>query len=215
MRSIWTFCALAAIAAGALGQEPYLGRTADQWEAALTSGDAGQRLHAAWAIAQMAGRSTGIPDDQERFANVVKLVNDSDPSVRYWGVMGLANYAARLNKGDGGQTAVINTLEPLLKDESPAPRIAAALALGQLGRVEQALGVLTAAMSHPQESVRIQAVAALEKLGSAAQPAEAILSAATSDSSEYVKRISERALGNLAPEKKSGETPAPRRKKKK
>ena len=54
-----------------------------------------------------------------------------------------------------------------------------------------------AAMSDPQDAVRIQAIAALEKLGESARPGEATLRAATTDSSEYVKRISTRALIKL------------------
>jgi HEAT repeat protein len=52
-------------------------------------------------------------------------------------------------------------------------------------------------MESPQESVRIQAVAALAKLGPAARQAVATLTAATTDPSEYVKRISSRALAQL------------------
>jgi HEAT repeat protein len=129
-------------------------------------------------------------------------LNDSDPSVRYWGIQGLGSFAGRLAKRDGGQMAVVNALTPLLDDKSPAPRISAAQALGELGQSDKALPILVAAMSDPQESVRIQAVAALEKLGPAARPAQSTLQAATSDSSEYVKRISQRALARLETEKK-------------
>jgi HEAT repeat protein len=183
-------------------EETFLGRTADEWSAALTSSEGQQRIHAAWAIAQFAGRSSGAPDDQERFAELVKLVNDSDPSIRYWGVTGIGMFAARLDKRDGGQMAAINTLTPLLQDRAPSPRIAAAQALGQLGQADKALPVLVAAMRDPQDAVRIQAVAALEKLGSAARPAEQTLRAAMSDPSEYVKRISERAIAQFAADKK-------------
>ena len=88
-------------------------------------------------------------------------------------------------------------MQKLLADQAPAPRIAAAESLGLLGDADRALPVLVAAMSDPQDAVRIQAVAALEKLGEAARPAETTLRAATSDSSEYVKRIGARALLKL------------------
>jgi HEAT repeat protein len=181
-------------------QEKFLSRSVEEWSGALTSSSGPQRMHAAWAIAQLAGRQAGGPSDQIHFAELVKLISDSDPTVRYWGVMGLAGFAQR--KEGGGQTAVINTLQPLLEDKSPASRIAAAQTLGQLGHAKEALPVLVAAMDSPQESVRIQAVAALEKLGPAARPAEATLRSATSDSSEYVKRISSRAVEALGAEKK-------------
>jgi HEAT repeat protein len=186
----------------ARAQETFLGRSADEWSEALTSSQEQKRVHAAWAISQLASQAVGGPNDQVHFAELVKLVSDSDPTVRYWGVMGLASYAQRLGKGDGGQTAVANTLEPLLDDKAAAPRIAAAQTLGTLGQAEKALPALVSAMSDPHESVRIQAVAALEKLGPAARPAEATLRRATSDSSEYVKRISERAILQLDTAKK-------------
>ena len=204
-RFSWTSLAcfmLATCVSTTCGEDAFLGRTADAWGDALTSSSGQQRIYAAWAIAQLAGRSSGAPGDQERFAELVKLIHDGDPSVRYWGVMGLSTFAARLDKGDGGKSAVINTLGPLLADASPAPRIAAAEALGQLGQADKALPVLIAAMSDPQDAVRIQAVAALDKLGPAARPAEPTLRRALSDSSEYVKRISERAVTKLAAETK-------------
>ena len=176
----------------AMAQDKFLGRTADQWSQALTTTAGQQRVHAAWALAQMAGRASGGPGDHVQFAEMVKLISDSDPSVRYWGVLGLTSFAQQLKAGDSGRANVVSTLLPLLDDTAPGPRIAAAAALGQLGQPEKALPVLVAAMSDPQEATRIQAVAGIEQLGPAARPAEATLRAATTDSSEYVKRISSR-----------------------
>ena len=180
-------------------QDTFLGRSIDQWNEQLSSSDGQRRVHAAWAIAQFAGGAAGGQEDQVHFAELVKLVSDSDSPVRYWGVQGFAAYAQRSGEKGGGQTAAVNTLIPLLEDKAAAPRIAAAQALGALGKSDQALPVLVAAMNDPQESVRIQAVAALEKLGPAARPAVETLRTATSDSSEYVKRISARALSSLEP----------------
>ena len=77
------------------------------------------------------------------------------------------------------------------------PRLAAAQALGVLGRADRALPVLIAAMNDPQESVRIQAVAGLESIGAADMVTMQTLRAARNDTSEYVKRISERSLEKL------------------
>jgi HEAT repeat protein len=114
-------------------------------------------------------------------------------------------YAQRVGPNVGGQAAAISELESLLNDKSPAPRIAAAGALGLLGKADKALPVLTSALDDPQESVRIQAVAALEKMGAAARPVLVTLEKATNDSSEYVKRISERSLTALGVESKRSE----------
>jgi FOG: HEAT repeat len=181
----------------ALGQEAFLGRTVDQWSASLASGMGQQRVEAAWALAQIASREAGGPGDHIQFAELVKLVSDSDPAVRYWGVLGLAGYATQLKAGDSGRGAALNTIAPLLDDKAPAPRIAAAASIGQLGQANRALPVLVAALGDAQEATRIQAIAALEQLGPAARPAEKTIRAATTDSSEYVKRISERAIKKL------------------
>jgi len=191
------YCASASAA-----DDEFLGRSAEEWSRELASSQGQARVYAAWAIAQLAGRSGGLKDPIH-IAELTKLIGDSDPTVRYWGVQGLASFSQRAENKDGGQTAVVAALEPLLADKSPAPRLAAALALGLLGQANKALPILEAAMNDPQEAVRIQAVAALEKLGPAARPALATLEAATSDSSEYVKRISERAVSALDP----GRTP--------
>jgi HEAT repeat protein len=185
------------IVGGASAQDAFLGRTAEQWSAAVAGGQGQQRVEAAWALAQIASREAGGPGDHIPFAELVKLISDSDPSVRYWGVLGLAGYAQQLKAGDSGRGAAIGALSPLLEDQAAAPRIAAAAGLGQLGQTDKALRVLVAAMSDPQDATRIQAVAALEQLGPAARPAEQTLRDATTDSSEYVKRISERALRKL------------------
>src|SRR5205085_9948977 len=89
-----------------------------------------------------------------------------------------------------------------------APRVAAAEALCLLGQAEKALPVIVAAMGDPQDSVRIQAVGALEKIGPAARPAIGTLQKAATDPSEYVKRISERSLVTLGVAQQPGETKA-------
>jgi HEAT repeat protein len=185
--------------AEATAAEEFLGRSFDQWSEMLTSSQANERAYAAWAIGKLAAQSAGKPNDQVYFAELVKLIHDSDATVRYWGVLGLAGYAKSLPGKDGGQKAVINTVTPLLEDKAAAPRIAAAQTLGILGQPEKALPVLVAAMSDPQDSVRIQAAGALEVMGPAARPASATLEKGTSDSSEYVKRISQRTLQTLDP----------------
>lgn len=195
-------CFAAACISAAQAQDAFLGRSVEQWSATLANGKGQERVEAAWALAQIAGREAGSAGDHIQFAELVKLISDSDPSVRYWGVLGLAGYARPLKASDSGRGAALNTLAPLLDDKAPAPRIVAAAALGQLGQTEKALPILVAALSDPQEATRIQAIAALEQLGPAAKPVEQAIQGATSDSSEYVKRISERAIKKLSAAKK-------------
>jgi HEAT repeat protein len=198
----WLAMVLCGVTEVAAAQETFLGRSLDAWSDAITSADQQKRSQAAWAIAQLAGNAQRGQGDQVYFAELVKLTSDGDATVRYWGVVGLGAYGQRGGVKDGGQTAVVNTLIPLLDDKSSAPRIAAAEVLGLFGRLDKALPILEAAMNDPQESVRIQAVAALEKLGGAARSSLPTLRKAASDSSQYVKRISERAVAKLEADKK-------------
>ena len=183
--------------AAASGSDELLGRTLDEWSEKITTSEGEARSEAAWAIAQLASATAGEIGDQIGFAELVKLVNDHEPKVRYWGIQGLSSFARRLSSKDGGQTAVHNALEPLLDDPAPEPRIAAALVAAQLGNTEKSLPVLTSALRDRADSVRLQAAAALEQLGPTAQPAAASLRSAATDSNEYIRRIATRALIQL------------------
>jgi HEAT repeat protein len=182
------------LAAGALarGDEAFLGRSQEEWKKELDSSTGQKRVYAAWATAQLAGRANA------ELSSLEPLLKDDDATIRYWGAMGFQLRAENADKSDVEKLATAHErLRPLLKDKSAAARIAASQALAMLGQAEQALPVLVAAMDDPQDSVRIQAVAALERLGPAARPAVDTLQKATGDSSEYVKRISERSLASL------------------
>jgi uncharacterized protein (DUF2336 family) len=182
----------------AVAQGAFLGRSLDEWRDQFNASKGQQKVDAAWAIAQMAGRNTDGVSAQFTVDDLSKLAKDADPSIRYWGAAGLALLGKQLPSGDARRQAAIRALADLLQDNSPAPRIAAAGALSQLGQAEKAVPVLLTAMNDPQESVRIQAVAALEPIASTAPAIEQALRKATTDSSEYVKRISERALSQAS-----------------
>ncbi|HEX5105898.1 MAG TPA: HEAT repeat domain-containing protein [Pirellulaceae bacterium] len=166
----------------------FLGRTPEQWLARLQSAQPQERTEAAWAIAELAVRDPLL---------AVRLAHNDDSIVRYWGVQGLQRSALATGESNSTRKMALRAVVPLLADKTPAVRIVAAETLGLLGDPDRALPVLVAAMSHPQDAVRIQAIAGLERLGEAARPAEKTLQAATTDTSEYVKRISTRALQKL------------------
>ena len=188
----------------AAADEMFLGRSAEEWNKRFASSDGQQRVYAAWAIAQLAGQAQGDKD----LISLSRLVHDSDPTVRYWGALGIESFQKSASGGKRRTDVLADILQPLLNDKSAAPRIAAAKALALVGQTDKALPILVAAMDDPQDSVRIQAVAALEKLGPAARPAVSTLEKATFDSSEYVKRISERSLTALGVETKQGDPKA-------
>ncbi len=197
------FATVLAASAVAPGEETFLGRSKEAWNQEFDSSTGQKRVYAAWALAQLAG----LPSAD---LNLLEpLLKDDDATVRYWGAMGVQLHAQNIAKSAASEsTAASQRLRPMLNDKAAAPRIAAAKALAMLGQTEQALPVLVAAMDDPQDSVRIQAVAALEKLGPLARPALDTLQKATGDSSEYVKRISERSLASLGvPSKASSLNP--------
>ncbi len=180
------------------GEEPqYLGRTRQEWVAAYESGGRRERTHAAWAISNFAVEQVG-PTNTTLWLNELCLLAESEsPPVRYWGVLGLGRLLSKLEADPTARETALAALGAAMKDKSDGPRLAAAEALGRAGRVDTALPVLVAAMSSPQEAARIQAITALANLGSAARPALTTVQAATTDPSEYVKRISTRTVAAL------------------
>jgi hypothetical protein len=175
----------------------FLGRTHEDWAKALQSDDGQEYTQAAWALCQIAVAGAGTPSGKQGLDDLCLLARSDRPTVRYWGVLGLGRFVAQTQVGQAERTTARAALEAALKDETSGARLAAAEALALAGESNKGLPVLIEAMESPQESVRIQAVAALAKLGPAARPALATLKAATTDSSEYVKRISSRALAQL------------------
>jgi HEAT repeat protein len=193
-------CLLAGAANTARADEPrFLGRTRKEWVSELeASAGRRRRSHAAWALAQMADREAGPTGTMVWLNELFLLCEDESSTVRYWGQLGVQNFALKLPPNHPARASTIKLLMDAATDSSLAARIVAAKTLAQMGHADQGLEVLVDALQDPQESVRIQAIAALEKLGPTARPAEAALRVATSDPSEYVKRIATRALETLA-----------------
>jgi len=181
-----SFVAWLSLTAAAAAQPPaFLGRSASQYELELKSGLPQTRHLAAWSLAQM-----GSP---ARDALNAALAHD-DPTVRYWAVHGLSRIALSSPVDAPLRQSLAAALAPLLDDKSAAPRLAAAETLARLGRREEALPVLVQALADPQEATRIAAIESLARLGPLAAPAKQQIAAATSDPSEYVKRIAARWL---------------------
>jgi len=171
----------------------FLGRKPDEWLARLDSDQPPVRAEAAWALAQVS---------HDDLYYVGRLFRHADHTVAYWSVHGLQRLVQSKKASEEVRESAREVLRAALTSEVPCIRIAAAEALGITGESKQAIPVLIKAMSDPQDAVRIQAIAALEKLGEAARPGEATLRAATTDSSQYVKRIGARALIKLDATKK-------------
>lgn len=124
---------------------------------------------------------------------IKKAISSSDPSVRYWGAMAILR-----NVGDSPQSVELLAIATsLLDDSSAAVQIVAAEAIASSSEKESGITRLASLCKHPQEAVRIQAIAVIERLGPEAESLRATIFEATSDSSEYVKRISTRTLAKL------------------
>ncbi|MCL5745805.1 MAG: sulfatase-like hydrolase/transferase [Acidobacteria bacterium] len=109
-------------------------------------------------------------NDPAASAKLEAWLNDSEPGVRYWAVMGY-----RIRGASAVKAARMN-LSRLLQDESPSVRIAAAEALGQFGEasdLDAALKVLVelARLDAKHEFVAVEALNALDALGAKARPA--------------------------------------------
>lgn len=179
----------------------FLGRTRQQWVDQIESSDRRSRVHAAWALSQFAAQQAGSSDATVWLNELFLLAESDSSSIRYWGVVGIQRFMLASKEAATFREPAINLLSDVLNDTAPTPRIAAAETLALIGQPQRALPVLTRALEDPQESTRIAAATALEKIGPAALPARAALQAAAeNDSSEYVKRITSRAIGSLPAE---------------
>jgi HEAT repeat protein len=173
----------------------FLGRTRKQWIADLEpAASRRKRSHAAWALSQMAVLDAAPANTAVWLNELFLLCEDESPTVRYWGQLGLQRFAARLPADHPARIPMLKLLADAVADSALAVRLVAAETQIHLGHSESGLAVLVESLKSPQESVRIQAIDALARLGPAARPAEAAIRAATADGSDYVKHIAARAL---------------------
>ena len=88
-------------------------------------------------------------------------VRDPDSAVRFWAVLGLVTSRS-------GDAEVVSGLKSALQDEAVSVRITAAEGLFNLGRYEEGLPVLIAALNHPIRHAQVRAAGVLD-----CQPPEA------------------------------------------
>lgn len=102
--------------------------------------------------------------DADRIPELVQLLRDDEPAVRYWGATGLVAL------GKDAEPAA-EVLAESLEDPAPNVRIAAAEALCNIGRVSDAMPGLMAGLRHPTAFIRLRAMNVLDRLGQQARPA--------------------------------------------
>lgn len=96
--------------------------------------------------------------DVNKLNEIIGLLNDENPTVRYWGANGC------LILKDKAQPAK-NALIDVLDDESPDVRIAAAEALCYLGESAKATAVFIEVLNSDNEMVRVHVMNSLEIIG--------------------------------------------------
>lgn len=187
-----TWAAILGLSTHVIALEPaaerFLGRSAQQYAAALASEEPVNRSAAAWALAQLGAAAK---------SELLAAAKHDDPVVRYWAIRGIARALATAPTDD-----LSSALRASLNDSGAAPRLAAAEEVGRLGDLAAALPLLEAGLKNPVEGVQIQAVSALLAFGPDATPLLPAIREANQNGSEYVKRISTRILQNL-----DGKTP--------
>jgi arylsulfatase A-like enzyme len=128
--------------------------------------------------------------DPKNISQLVKLMDHRDPAFRWWGATGLVALGTKANPGEAA-------LRKALADESPDVRVAAAEALGNIGRVDVALSALEKELTNPSVFIRLTTTNAIDRLGPKAKPLIPVLSKAKIPdqeqffTQEYVERMIE------------------------
>ena len=151
-----------------------------------TQFDIGQReetypLSRILPVAEMAGQRNA-----KNLPELVALLDEDDPVIRWWATLGLVMLGERAQAAEGV------LLDKCLNDSSPLVRVAAAEALHQLGRVDQARTVLVASLADETPFVRLRALNALYRMGDAARPAREAIEKASMQGilpADYLNRM--------------------------
>ncbi len=121
-----------------------------------------------------------------------KALSDEDAAIRYWGLTGLT-------QTKDSATRIRKQVLAALMDPSPIVRITAAHAAAQYFDDRKAIELLAKETTDHHEAVALSAIIALDELGSKAKPAaDAIRNAAKRKDSNYIPRVAEHAIRNLA-----------------
>ncbi|MDP6634861.1 MAG: sulfatase-like hydrolase/transferase [Phycisphaerae bacterium] len=112
-------------------------------------------LSAAWLASAMDANNT---------ARLAQLLKNPEPAVRYWGAIGLVALKA---KASGAADALTSALT----DKAPNVRIAAAEALCNIGKRDNAMNVLLEGLKHEAPFIRLRALNVLDRQGDKAKSA--------------------------------------------
>jgi arylsulfatase A-like enzyme len=129
-----------------------------------------RKLYPMSAIMDAAGLASGL--DQRATSKLKRLLKHQDSAVRYWAALGF------VMRGEAAVAGAREELTALLHDPAPAPRIAAAEALGRFGNDADAAAALTVLMQlAPMDTnglyVSVLALNAIDAMGDRAKPVAA------------------------------------------
>jgi len=110
------------------------------------------------------------------------------PCLRYWAATSL---------GNGTEADAVDRLAGCLSDESPAVRVAAALATCKLAKSERAVRLLGREVNNDNLIVGMYAIGALEQAGDQARAVSDTIESAKSSRYEFTRRIADRLSAKL------------------
>ena len=121
------------------------------------------------------------PDENYTVPGLTKMLQDSDPAMRYTAAEQLGAYGVEAK-------SAVPELTQALKDSDPSVRFGAAYALGSIGvDAESALPALTEAIKDPDVELRVAAAYAISMVGLKAPAALPVLQEALEDEEERVR----------------------------
>ena len=160
--------------------------------------------HETYPLARIsAAASLAIQRDARNLTQLVRLLDDSDPSVRFWAASGVAAIPPR----QGEATAIGEALQKAARDSAAWVRVAAAEGLCVHGDTASGQPILEAGLSDANPWVRLQAIEAIDRLGLKGDSLTPKLAAAHSDSNEYVVRVAEHAQPQPDPNRPKANRP--------
>jgi len=120
---------------------------------------------------------------------LIEALNHDLASVRYWAVTMVHHY--------GEAEDHLETIRPLLNDDSPAVKTAAAETLCDWGAADEGLPIYSEAIKHPQNSVRHYALWSFNRLGETGRPLLDDVKAMQDDQYDYAERMVRHIVNNL------------------
>jgi len=121
----------------------------------------------------------------------VENLDHENEVVRYWAATGIGNYA------EEGNNEIFDGLSPLINDEYPLVRIAAARAYCLLDQESDGLKTLSAGLKDKNEWTRLNAALVLDEIDEKAEPLIPDLKGVMDDENKYVVRVANRALNQM------------------